>query len=198
LGVRQCVGFGKLGLNRRTTMKSVTNACWLTGLVMLTLTLVTATEEKPGSKPQDPPGFARLKALSGEWTATPVDEKKGHGGGKVMYKVTAGGSAIAETLFPGSDHEMLTVYHAENGDLVMTHYCMLGNQPKMRAEPGSDAKKLIFKCVPGGSVKCATEEHMHQCTMTFIDDDHIKTEWVLFKEGKEAGTHAFLLERKKV
>ena len=177
-------------------MRTMTKACSLTGVAVLALTMVAATEEKPGTKAQEPPGLARLKAMSGEWTAVPTDEKEGHSG-RMTYKVTAGGSAVAETIFPGSDHEMLSVYHAEGGDLVMTHYCMLGNQPKMRAERGGDPKKLVFKCVPGGSVKCATEEHMHQCTMTFIDDDHVKTEWVLFKEGKEAGKHGFKLERKK-
>ena len=177
-------------------MGTMMKSCGLGGIAVLALTFVTAGEDKPARKTQDPPGLERLKALSGEWNAVPLDEKEGHSG-KVIYKVTAGGSAVAETLFPGSDHEMLTVYHGENGDLVMTHYCVLGNQPHMRAEGGSDPKKLVFKCIPGGSLKCATEEHMHQCTMTFIDDDHVKSEWVLFKDGKDAGTHGFKLERKK-
>ena len=30
--------------------------------------------------------------------------------------------------------EMISVYTAEGPDLVMTHYCVLGNQPRMKAD----------------------------------------------------------------
>ena len=50
------------------------------------------------------------------------------------YAVTAAGSAVVETVFPGTEHEMVTVYHADGSDLVLTHYCMEGNQPRMRAK----------------------------------------------------------------
>ena len=37
--------------------------------------------------------------------------------------------------FPGQPMEMLSIYHQDKGDLLMTHYCILGNQPKMKADP---------------------------------------------------------------
>jgi hypothetical protein len=42
---------------------------------------------------------------------------------RVEYRVTGAGSAVVETLFPGTPHEMVTVYHARKGVLCMTHYC---------------------------------------------------------------------------
>ena len=36
--------------------------------------------------------------------------------------------------FPGTGHAMTTVYHLDGRDLVLTHYCMGGNQPRMRAK----------------------------------------------------------------
>ena len=62
-----------------------------------------------------------------------------------VIKVTAGGSAVHETLFPGSAHEMVSVYHLDGADLVMTHFCALGNQPRMKADPKSPANQINEK-----------------------------------------------------
>ena len=42
----------------------------------------------------------------------------------VTYKVTSGGSAVVETIGPGTEHEMVTVIHPDGDDLMLTHYCM--------------------------------------------------------------------------
>jgi hypothetical protein len=53
--------------------------------------------------------FERMKSLAGEWS----DPALGEGAaGKVVYKVTANGSAVMETLFPGTGHEMVTMNHS--------------------------------------------------------------------------------------
>ena len=74
---------------------------------------------------------------------------------------------------------------------------MLQNRPHMLAQPQSNPDNLVFKCPDGGDPKLAAETHMHQVTFTFVDADHLKTDWVLYKEGKPAGTHSFELLRKK-
>src|SRR5437868_15374337 len=78
------------------------------------------------------PQLDALKGLAGEWTGKAKHGDMEHEA-TVTYKVTAGGSAVVETVFPGTEHEMVTVYHQDGDDLVLTHYCMLGNQPRMRA-----------------------------------------------------------------
>ncbi|MCK7511304.1 MAG: hypothetical protein MZV70_49445 [Desulfobacterales bacterium] len=55
----------------------------------------------------------------------------------VTYRITANGSVVLETLFPGTDHEMLTLYHLDNDRLGLTHYCAMGNQPRMELDPSS-------------------------------------------------------------
>src|SRR5262249_55083058 len=85
-----------------------------------------------------------VKRLAGDWTA-----KMKHGDAEhestVSYKVTSGGSAVQETIAAGTDHEMVTMYCQDGDDLVLTHYCMLGNQPRLKAERGGAADKLSFK-----------------------------------------------------
>src|SRR5258708_3038180 len=81
-------------------------------------------------------GLEKMKTLVGTWVMADKDGKPTDEVVSVI-KVTAGGSAIHETLFPGQPHEMVSIYTADGSDLVMTHYCMLGNQPRMKASTKS-------------------------------------------------------------
>ncbi|HEV3142344.1 MAG TPA: hypothetical protein VGZ47_00505 [Gemmataceae bacterium] len=172
---------------RLCTIALVSVAVWTLGI---------GADEKPATKatPKNA-GFEKIKALAGEWEVTPAAGKAEVHDGSITYKVTAGGSAVLETLFPGTPHEMVTTYYLDGDDLALTHYCMLHNRPHMRAEAQAGADKLIFKCKEGDKIE--KEDHMGQVTFTFIDADHFKTEWVMFKGGKVAETASFDLKRKQ-
>src|SRR5262245_49740277 len=103
-----------------------------------------AEEKRAGRGGSKHAGFEKIKALSGEWEVTRGGDE--HHGGTVTYKVTAGGSAVLETLFGGTKHEMITLYYLDGKDLALTHYCMLQNRPRMRAERGPSPDKIVFKC----------------------------------------------------
>jgi hypothetical protein len=127
--------------------------------------------------------FEALKKLAGDWVQLGKDGKATD---KVIssIRVTSAGSAIEETLFPGSDHEMVTMYHLDGDDLVLTHYCSLGNQPRLRAEPGEDVNKIVFKFVSSTNLKSPDDHHINGATLTLDGKDHFKAEWVSCKEGK--------------
>src|SRR5581483_8190768 len=86
---------------------------------------------------------------------------------------TAGGSAVHETLFPGQPHEIISIYTADGPDLVMTHYCVLGNQPRLKADPKSPANQIHFQFAGGTNLDPKKDKHMHAATLTFVDDDHL-------------------------
>jgi hypothetical protein len=138
-----------------------------------------------------------FKQLVGEWVGKEV--KGPHAGMdiSVSYKVTSGGSAVVETIFPGSEHEMVTVIHPDGDSLLLTHYCMLGNQPQMRAPAKITDGKIAFKFVKATNLHSDKDPHMHDATYTFIDKDSLKTEWTLYGDGKPAGQAEFELKRKK-
>src|SRR3954463_1803490 len=101
---------------------------------------------KPEVKLPAPPKNANLEKLTklaGTWVKADKDGKPTDEVVSVI-KATAGGSVIQETLFPGSDHEMISMYNVDGADLVMTHYCILGNQPKLKADPKSPSNKIEF------------------------------------------------------
>jgi hypothetical protein len=113
--------------------------------------------------------------------------------------VTAGGSAVHETLFPGQPQEMVSVYNLDKGDVVMTHYCVLGNQPKMKADPASPKNQIHFAFAGGTNLDPAKDMHMHAATLTFVDDDHIEIAGEAWVDGKPAENHCgqMKLVRKK-
>lgn len=149
-------------------------------------------------KPKAHPAFEKLKALAGEWVDAPADAAAKPGSEvKVIYRVTAAGSAVCETLLPGSAHEMVTMYHMDGDSLVLTHYCAAGNQPRMKAENSADAGKVEFKFAGGANVDPNKGLHMHEATIHFVDADHIKSRWVAYKDGKEDHAADFNLVRKK-
>ncbi len=124
--------------------------------------------------------FENLKGLEGEWVA---GEGSASPGDRATYRVTAAGSAVVETVFAGTDHEMVTVYHLDGGDLMLTHYCAAGNAPSMRALPGSDADHVAFECI-GGRNMTEADGHMHTAQWNFIDADHARSTWHFYAGGE--------------
>ncbi len=127
--------------------------------------------------------FEKLKGLAGTWLMTDKDGKPTEEVASVI-KVTAGGSAVQETLFPGQPHEMILMYTVEGSDLVLTHYCVLGNQPRMKADPKSPNNQIKFEFAGGPNLDPKKDHHMHGATLTFIDDKHVQVEGEGWENGK--------------
>src|SRR5262245_44643656 len=177
----------------------MTKRFWAGGLMLLALSAGVRGDDKAVAKAPAPhSGLERVKKLAGTWVAVGKDGKPTDQVVSVI-KVTAAGSAVIETLFPGQPHEMVSVYHRDGNDLVMTHYCALGNQPRMKADPKSPANQIRFKFAGGTNLDPAKDKHMHEGAITFVDDDHIEWSGVCWEGGKpSAETCAGLkLVRKK-
>jgi hypothetical protein len=116
---------------------------------------------------------------------------------RVVFKVTSAGSAVVETMLPGTPHEMINMIHPDGDDIVLTHYCAMGNQPEMKAPDKVEGKDVPFKFVRGGNMKSTNEPHMHNVTYTFVDKDTLTTKWVNWENGKPAGNMVFEYKRKK-
>ena len=169
------------------------------GLVLLVLTATGRCGDTPAkAAPSAHPGLERLKKLAGTWVEA---DKDGKPTDKVVsvVKVTAGGSAVQETLFPGDPMEMMSVYHLDKGELVMTHYCVLGNQPRMKADPASPPNQIRWVFTGGTNLDPAKDMHMHGGTVTFVDDDHIEFAGEAWEGGKPSENHCgtMKLVRKK-
>jgi hypothetical protein len=159
-------------------------------LVGLTITVVHAG---PEMKPASSAGLEPLKFLIGTWEGKATDGKPV----RVTYELTSGGSAIEETIVKDKDPNMKTLYHVDGNRLMLTHYCSLGNQPRMAADiPKGEFKKLQFAFVDASNLASPNDPHMHTVAFNVQDRDHMTQDWVLSQDGKEM-THTFTLQRKK-
>ncbi len=153
------------------------------GIIMLLALAVGGRGDDKATTEAKHPALERLKKLAGTWVAAgengkPTDQVVS------VIKVTAAGSAVHETLFPGQAHEMVSVYHRDGADVVMTHFCALGNQPRMKADPKSPANQIRFQFAGGSNLDPAKDKHMHEGTITFLDEDHIEWAGVAWEGGK--------------
>jgi hypothetical protein len=142
-------------------------------------------------------GLEPFAQLVGDWEGKEVSGKKTEQDLKAKYKLTSAGSCVVETLFPETPHEMVTMICPDGDQLVLTHYCALGNQPRMKAKAKSEANKIAFKFDSATNLKSENDPHMHEVTYTFVDKDTFKTEWTHYDGGKPTGTMVFEFKRKK-
>lgn len=155
--------------------------------LLAVLSFSALSDDKHNHVPTPPTnaGFEKMKKLVGTWLETDKDGKPTDTVVSVI-KLTAGGSAIHETIFPGQPHEMISVYTVDGADLVMTHYCMLGNQPRLKASQKSAANKLNFEFAGGSNLDPKKDKHMHAATLTIVDADHIEIDGVGWENGAPA------------
>lgn len=143
---------------------------------------------KPGGPVTPKEAFEQLKKLVGTW-----EESKEDGGNKVTFRLTGGGSALIETQMPGTPMEMVSVYHMDGTDLIMTHYCAAGNQPTMKYKPGT-SKSFDFEFLKGSNMK-PTDMHIHSAKIRILAADRVESDWIGYMNGKPAGTQTFNLKR---
>jgi hypothetical protein len=141
------------------------------------------------------PEFERMKSLVGTWKGT-ADIGQGPMEMTAQYRLLAAGTVLEERVFPGTPHEMVTMYYDKGGKLALTHYCVMGNRPAMVLKSADD-KTLKFDFDKSCGINPAKESHMHALTIQFEDPDTIKTSWKAMMDGKVKEDHATTLKRVK-
>jgi hypothetical protein len=135
--------------------------------------------------------FDRLKSLAGSW------EGKNSMGEpvQVSYRITAGGSAvISEIQSHGED--MISMIHFDGPTrLLLTHYCAVGNQPRMLAGASPDGKSITFNFLDATNLDTPQSGHMDHVVIAMLDPNHHTEEWNFIDHGKQI-KEAFDLKRK--
>lgn len=140
--------------------------------------------------------FARLKGLAGDWKAREVMEGHPAQEGTVTYRVTSGGSVVMETLFAGTGHEMVSMYHLDGDDLRLTHYCAAQNQPHLKLDrAASTPDALVFAFDGGTNFDPSKDFHMHSGRIVFRGAGRVESEWDGYKGREKMHTAKFVLTR---
>lgn len=139
--------------------------------------------------------FERMKKLEGDWKGKSTkgweDQSK--------VKVIANGSAILFDSFDAHPNEtMLTLVHWDLDRLLLTHYCVAGNQPRLEATSIEDnGRKVTFTFVDATNLPSRNKGHMDKLVMRFIDDSHYTSQWTWYQDGKESWMEEIHRERVK-
>ena len=128
--------------------------------------------------------FANLKALAGDWEATTVRGSLV----QVSYRTVSAKSALVETFAAGSGSETLTLYHLDGPNLIATHYCAQGNQPRLRLEPGSTKAIFPFAFHDATNLADPGASHLVHLKLRLTDAGHLERTEVYSKDGKEEVT----------
>jgi hypothetical protein len=173
-------------------------------IAVAAITSVRAQEKKEMPKdgemkccamdPKAQAALAKIRALEGKWVGT--KSEPGSPPVTTEFRPTANGTAVIETMMAGQPHEMINLYTASGDTIIVTHYCAMGVQPRMKLSNPGDAKEMKFEFVDGGNIKSRDEGHMDSLTLS-VDGDKLTQNWSYFADGKITGNTVFELKKQK-
>jgi hypothetical protein len=135
--------------------------------------------------------FDQLKSLTGSWEGK---NSKGEPV-QVSYRVTGGGSALMSEI-TGHGEDMISMIHFDGANrLLLTHYCAVGNQPRMQASASPDGKTITFNFLDATNLDNPQSGHMDHVAIAVLDPNHHTEEWTFINHGQEM-KEVFDLKRK--
>jgi len=158
----------------------------LTVLALLSLSTLGISEAQSSGGAE---ALAKLRTLAGEWTGSVEwsGARTDHGTMNVTYYVTGNGTAIVENLSTGGDPAMTSVYHLDGSDLRMTHYCGVGNQPRLKASEIDMAQGTVdFSFVDATNLRSPDAPHVYGVEMRFLSADHLILTFLFEGGGKQS------------
>lgn len=134
--------------------------------------------------------FAKLQTLVGEW------EGKTEAGRvlKISYRLTANNTVLVETWTLGPQRESLTLYHMDNESLIATHYCPIGNQPRLRFKQGGSASLFAFEFVSATNLPKPEAAHQHSFEVEILQPNSIARSETYMENGTP-GTERIVYSR---
>jgi putative NIF3 family GTP cyclohydrolase 1 type 2 len=146
------------------------------------------------AEPNSQKSFALLKSFSGSWEGNNAQGKPV----QVSFRTTAAGSALmSEITMPEmkQSEDMISMFHMDNDRLMLTHYCSVGNQPRMVASLSADGKTVTFDFLDATNLANPKTGHMNRVILNMVDANHHTEEWRFIQDGKEI-VESFDLHRK--
>lgn len=137
--------------------------------------------------------FDQLTSLVGEWKGVKDGAEI-----KLIYKLTADGSALMEEFRPDKGPVMITMFTVDEDRLIATHYCSARNQPQMATEAitETNTKRLAFSLVRVTGLTSPEDWHNTGLVVLREDKDHLTQEWTYQFKG-ETGKTVFHFVRER-
>jgi hypothetical protein len=161
---------------------------------ILAVALLACAPGAGESKPRidAPAAFARLKTLVGHW-----EGNTSMGKAQLTYELTAGGHTLVERESAEKMPPMMTLYHLDGDRLLLTHYCMAGNQPRMQATAyDAESGEIEFSFLDATNLQPGAG-HMHNARLRLAGSTQLESAWTFYENGRPKATERFAYTRVK-
>lgn len=127
--------------------------------------------------------FERFKGLEGKWQGRST---KGWTE-RITFQTIAAGSCVLESSFDAHPNEkMVTMYYVDGPRLMLTHFCVAKNQPRLVATAfADDGAKIEFTFLDATGLPSRNTGHMDKVVFRFVDGEHITSRWTWYQDGRE-------------
>lgn len=146
--------------------------------------------------------FEQIKGLEGLWKGTPEgqgEEAEAEAATIATvthrFEVSAAGTIVMETMQPDTEHEMINMYFLDGDDLMLTHYCSGGNQPRMRLNRETSTEAELVFDFDGGTNLESADHHIHSANIELREDGGMISRWHAAADGEIVGGMTFHLSR---
>ena len=161
-------------------------------MLLVPAVLLVAEDAKPAKLAEKPENvvydadsaFEFLKTLAGTWEHSGDGHDHGSTSNQVVYRTTAAGSTVMETIFPGEEMEMISMYHRDGDNLLLTHFCSLQNVPLLKFEKTGKPGEIKFAFSGGTNFDPQTDTHVHEGVFQVKDANTIDATFVGYSGGK--------------
>lgn len=161
------------------------------------VTAQTADNAAPVSRDVALRAFAKLKTVLGEWEGRST---AGWEGTARLTEIARGSVLISQSTFsahPADNEGMVTVYYMDAGSLMLTHYCVARNAPRLQLTAATDdLTTLTFTFVDGANLPSRDTGHMDKVVFTFAGPDRYTSRWTWYEKGQERWLEEIVHTRK--
>lgn len=109
--------------------------------------------------------FDQLKSLVGNWQGINEDKNPV----SIAYKLSANDTVLVEDWTFANGMEALTLYSMDEAILTASHYCPLGNQPRLVLTQQLETGVLLFEFHSAMNLPDENTQHEHAFDLLLVD-----------------------------
>ena len=181
-------------MNIATTLLGPVVLCAATGTGLQVSAAEVRNDDPPVTAEDAAAAYERFKNLAGEWAGKST---KGWTDREMISVIARESAVMVISNFEAHpDETMATMVHLDGDRLMLTHYCVARNQPRLEAiSIENDGRTISFAFRDGTNLPSRDTGHMDKAIFRFVDDAHYSSQWTFYQDGQESWMEEIVYER---
>ncbi len=140
---------------------------------LLALALAIFMPIQAGAAAQTLAPWQTLANLEGSWRLA-APRTGAQRGFRISFRMISKGSALVETFGDPSKNVTQTIYHRDGNNIMATHYCAQGNQPRLVLGPSTSPAALSFGFLDITNLANKDASHLVKIDFKIIDGNRVE------------------------